>query len=61
VADATQRLADPATYRDPARVRELVVRHNAALDRIDPAEDEIRRLAAELEATEEAAGAVGPA
>ena len=34
VAEASERLADPATYADPALVRDLVARHNAALDRI---------------------------
>ena len=40
VAEAGERLADPATYTDPALVRELVARHNAALDRIPELEAE---------------------
>jgi ATP-binding cassette, subfamily F, member 3 len=49
VAVASERLADSTTYADPALVRELVARHNAALDRIPRLEDEERRLTAELE------------
>jgi hypothetical protein len=58
VVEATERLADPATYADPGAVRDLVERHNAALDRIGPLEAEEQRLAAELEAAEAAAGAL---
>ena len=54
VAEAGERLADPATYGDPAMVRDLVARHNAALDRIPGLEDDERRLAEELEAAEAA-------
>jgi hypothetical protein len=54
VAEAGERLADPATYTDPALVRELVARHNAALDRIPELEAEALRLAAELEAADAA-------
>jgi ATP-binding cassette, subfamily F, member 3 len=52
VAEAGARLADPATYADGALVRDLVARHNAALDRIPVLEADERRLAAELEAAE---------
>ncbi len=52
VAEAGERLADPATYADAALVRDLVARHNAALDRIPALEAEEARLAAELEAAE---------
>jgi ATP-binding cassette subfamily F protein 3 len=54
VAEATERLADPATYADPAIVRDLVARHNAALDRIGELEGDELRLAAELEAADAA-------
>ncbi len=54
VAEAGNRLADPATYADPALVRDLVARHNAALDRIPALEADEQRLAAELEAADEA-------
>jgi ATP-binding cassette subfamily F protein 3 len=54
VADTSERLADPATYADPALVRELVARHNAALDRIPALEADERRLGAELEAVDAA-------
>ena len=54
VADTSERLADPATYADPALVRELVARHNAALDRIPALEADERRLGAELEAIDAA-------
>ena len=54
VAEAGDRLADPATYADPALVRDLVARHNAALDRIPVLEADEQRLAAELEAADEA-------
>ena len=50
VEDASARLADPATYADPALVRDLVVRHNAALDGIGELEATEQRLAAELDA-----------
>jgi ATP-binding cassette, subfamily F, member 3 len=53
VADATERLADPATYADPALVRDLVTRHNEALERLPGLEAEELRLAAELEAAGE--------
>ena len=52
VIEAGERLADPATYADSALVRDLVARHNAALDRIPALEADERRLAAELEAAE---------
>jgi ATP-binding cassette subfamily F protein 3 len=52
VADASERLADPGTYADPAVVRDLVAQHNAALDRIPILEAEERRLVAELEAAD---------
>jgi ATP-binding cassette, subfamily F, member 3 len=54
VAETSGRLADPATYADPALVRELVARHNAALDRIPALEADEARLAAELEAADAA-------
>ena len=50
VDEASERLADSATYADPAVVRELVARHNAALDGIGELEATERRLAAELDA-----------
>ena len=59
VADASERLADPATYADPAMVRDLVARHNAALDRIPILEAEAERLAAELEAADTATAGAG--
>jgi ATP-binding cassette subfamily F protein 3 len=52
VAEASERLADPATYGDSALVRDLVARHNAALERIPALEADERRLAEELEAAE---------
>jgi ATP-binding cassette, subfamily F, member 3 len=61
VAEASDRLSDPATYADPALVRDLVARHNAALDRIGPLETDEQRLAGELEAAEAAAEAGTPA
>ncbi len=54
VAEASERLADPATYADPALVRDLVARHNAALDRIPVLEADEQRLTAELEAADKA-------
>jgi ATP-binding cassette subfamily F protein 3 len=59
VAEAGERLADPATYADPALVRDLVARHNAALDRIPALEADEHRLAAELDAAEAATAAAG--
>ena len=50
VDEASERLADPATYADPALVRDLVARHNAALDGIGELEATELRLAAELDA-----------
>jgi hypothetical protein len=50
VDKASERLADPATYADPGLVRDLVARHNAALDGIVELEATELRLAAELEA-----------
>ena len=47
-----ERLADPASYADSTLVRDLVARHNAALDRIPDLEADERRLVAELEAAE---------
>jgi ATP-binding cassette, subfamily F, member 3 len=52
VAEASARLADPATYADPSAVRDLVARHNSALDRIPTLEAEEERLQSELEAAE---------
>jgi len=54
VAQASERLADPTTYADPNLVRDLVARHNAALDRIPELEADELRLAAELEAADAA-------
>ena len=59
VAEAGERLADPATYADPALVRDLVARHNAALDRIPALEADERRLAAELDAADAATASAG--
>jgi ATP-binding cassette, subfamily F, member 3 len=54
LAEASERLADPATYGDPALVRDLVARHNTALDRLPALEAEEERAAAELEAADAA-------
>jgi len=54
VAQASERLADPTTYADPNLVRDLVARHNAALDRIPELEADELRLVAELEAADAA-------
>ncbi|HSM38243.1 MAG TPA: ABC-F family ATP-binding cassette domain-containing protein, partial [Candidatus Limnocylindrales bacterium] len=52
LAEATERLADPAVYADGAAVRELIEQHNAARDRSDELSAEWARLSAELEAAE---------
>ena len=55
----TDRLADASVYADGNLVRELIERHNAALDRSAALADERQRLTAELEAAE--ADALAPA
>jgi ATP-binding cassette subfamily F protein 3 len=52
LAEVTKRLADPAAYTDPATVRELIARHNAARDRADAAGPEIARLREALAAAD---------
>lgn len=54
LARLTDRLADPATYADPALVRTLVERHNALRDRATELAVERERLSAELAAAEDA-------
>ena len=58
VEEASQRLADPRIYADAELVRDLVARHNAALDRLPVLEADERRLTDELEAAE---AAIAPA
>ena len=53
-AELTERLADPAIYTDAALVRDLIERHNAALDRSTGLAAERDRLAATLESAEAA-------
>ncbi len=50
VAETTERLADPSVYADPAAVRDLIARHNAARDRVDALSAELEELTAALEA-----------
>ena len=52
LAELSERLADPTTYADPAQVRELIERHNAARDRSDRLAADWARMDAELEALE---------
>jgi ATP-binding cassette subfamily F protein 3 len=52
LAELSERLADPTTYADPAQVRELIERHNAARDRSDRLAADWARMGAELEALE---------
>jgi ATP-binding cassette subfamily F protein 3 len=52
IADASEQLADPATYADPNLVRGLVERHNRALDRLGELEADEQRLGHELERAE---------
>ncbi|HEX3220737.1 MAG TPA: hypothetical protein VHU77_12095, partial [Candidatus Limnocylindria bacterium] len=52
LAELSERLADPTTYADPARVRNLIERHNAARDRSDRLAADWARMGAELEALE---------
>jgi ATP-binding cassette subfamily F protein 3 len=54
LAEVTERLADASVYADPALVRELIERHNAALDRSSSLAAERERLSAELESAESA-------
>jgi ATP-binding cassette subfamily F protein 3 len=58
LGEVTERLADASVYADPALVRELIDRHNAALDRSSSLADERERLQQELEAAESASLAV---
>jgi ATP-binding cassette subfamily F protein 3 len=58
LVELTERLADPAVYADPARVRTLVERHNALRDRTEALGDERERLTAELATAEEQPGVV---
>jgi ATP-binding cassette subfamily F protein 3 len=48
LADLTERLGDPANYHDPALIRDLIERHNRALDRSTTLQAEHERLALEL-------------
>ena len=48
LAELVERLGDPATYGDAAAVRDLIERHNRALERVAELESERDRLAAEL-------------
>ena len=48
--ETTERLADPSVYADPAAVRGLIARHNAARDRVDALSAELEELTAALEA-----------
>lgn len=48
LAELSERLGDPASYHDPALIRDLIERHNRALDRSTALEAERDRLAAEL-------------
>jgi hypothetical protein len=59
VADASERLADPAIYADGAAVRELVERHNAALERAARLTQERERLGEEVAAAERDAELTG--
>ncbi|MBW3613124.1 MAG: ABC-F family ATP-binding cassette domain-containing protein [Chloroflexi bacterium] len=52
LAELADRLADPATYADPSLVRELVVRHNDARERVDALASDRDRLASELDVAE---------
>ncbi len=52
LAEVTALLADASVYADGARVRDLIERHNAALDRASSLVEERARLARELEAAE---------
>ena len=54
----SERLAEPAIYADGAAVRDLIDRHNAALDRTNRLAAERERLAAELERAEVEAGEI---
>jgi hypothetical protein len=52
LAEITESLADPAVYADGARVRELIERHNLALDRSQSLGDERERLTSEVKAAD---------
>ncbi len=52
LAELTERLGDPASYQDPALIRDLVERHNRALDRSVTLEAERERFARELDPAE---------
>jgi ATP-binding cassette subfamily F protein 3 len=52
VTQASERLADPTIYADGAAVRDLVERHNAALDRAARLTQERERLGQEVAAAE---------
>ena len=52
LAEAAERLSDPATYAEPDRVRELVASHNGSLDLISTLESEEQRLATALDAAD---------
>jgi ATP-binding cassette subfamily F protein 3 len=52
LAEVTDRLADASVYADGNLVRELIDRHNAALDRTAALAEERQRLNTELEAAE---------
>jgi ATP-binding cassette subfamily F protein 3 len=59
VTQASERLADPAIYADGAAVRELVERHNDALDRTARLTQERERLGEEVAAAERDAELTG--
>jgi hypothetical protein len=48
----TERLADPSTYADAGRARDLVERHNALRDRADSLTAEREQLRSDLAAAE---------
>jgi ATP-binding cassette subfamily F protein 3 len=52
----SEQLADPAIYADGAAVRDLIDRHNAAMDRTNRLAAERERLAGDLERAEAEAG-----
>jgi len=54
LAELVERLGDPTTYGDAAEVRDLIERHNRALERVAQLEGERDRLAGELTTAETA-------
>jgi hypothetical protein len=59
LAEAGERLADPAVYADGDVVRDLIGRYNAATDRSTAVAAELTRLTGELEAAEAEGSPVG--